>query len=106
MRLPDLVSSGGQFADPELREHYLSAVKHLLGEPKAERRQRSIILYTLGFIFIVFYIATGVITLLATLKRIEVETQFLTWLWGTFAVESGGITVRIIWEGFSRRAKD
>jgi hypothetical protein len=84
-------------SDPELDEMFHAAMVHILAVPKAEHDRRNFAFYGVVGALLFFFIATGVVALLATLKVITVEDKYLTMLWGSFIVETialGGWLIR------------
>src|SRR4051794_6007401 len=97
-----LVQQKAAASDPELDKKFRAAMEHILVVPRAEHRRRGFAFYGVVGSLILFFLATGIIALLATLRLIEVEDKYLDRVWTSFIVETVSLGIWLVKQSFGK----
>lgn len=102
--LTRLVAQRNTIKDRALLAQFDKTITHWLGLPASKHRRQSIAFYGVLGLFWAFALATGVIAIAATLKRIEVDAGYMKWLWGSFIGEMAPLAVWLVKEVFRKES--
>lgn len=94
-RLPDLQRLRAECENPRLQASYDRAISHTLAGASDERLFHRFLALAM-WVFLAFFVASGVIGILVALKLIEVDDKHFDLIWKTFVGSTATLIISMV----------